>query len=200
MIMVDVRGSWQASAMALDDPYVAFLLFSQRGVLSREQVFSCGVTRHGLEHRVRSGGSWQRLLPRVYLTSTGEPTDTQRHVAALLYAGPESLITGLGAIAFHGIQGPRTKIVDVLVPTERFRAGTAFVRLHRTRRMPGSWAVDLSLRYAQPARAVADAVRMLDNLADARTVVASAVQQRRCRISQLADETSDAFKLSSVFQ
>ncbi len=174
--------------MTTDDRYAAFLHFSQRGVVSREQAHACGVTRHGLKHRLRPGGPWQKLLPGVYLTATGEPTDTQRHVAALLYAGPQSLITGLSAAGFHGIRCPPTEIVDVLAPHEQQPVDTAFVRIHRTRRLPESWATDLALRYAMPPRAVADAVRTLDNVRDARTVVASAVQQRRCRISQLADE------------
>jgi hypothetical protein len=54
--------------------------------------------------------------------------------------------------------------------------------------MPRSWAVDLALRYALPARAVADTVSGLADLRDARTVVASAVQQRRCTIDQIAEE------------
>jgi hypothetical protein len=171
--------------MAHDDRYAAFLLAGQRSVVSRKQAALLGVTRHGLAHRLRPGGSWQRLLPGVYLTTTGEPTDAQRQVAALLYAGPDSLITGVSALGFHAIRGPQTEIVDVLVPANRHGADAAFVRVHRTRRMPGECVMDMALRYALPARAVADAVRTLDDLADARTVVASAVQQRRCHVSQI---------------
>lgn len=174
--------------MRFDERYAAFLLSSQRGVVSREQAPLLGVTRHGLAHRLRPGGSWQRLLPGVYLTATGVPTKVQRQVAALLYAGPESLLTGLSALEFHGIRGPRTEIVDVLLPHERRRVNAAYVRVQRTRSMPREWLTDLALRYALPARAVADAVRTLDNLADARTVVASAVQQRHCWIAQVQEE------------
>lgn len=59
---------------------------------------------------------------------------------------------------------------------------------HQTRRMPQSWTVDLALRYARPARAVVDTVSALTGLAEARTVVASAVQQRRCSIDQIVTE------------
>jgi hypothetical protein len=186
--------------MRSDDRFAAYLLHTQRGVLSRAQALRCGVTRHGLEHRLRPGGPWQKLLPGVYLTVSGEPTDIQRQVAALLYAGPESLVTGLAAVAFHGIRGPRTQIADVLVPATRRPASRDYVRIHRTRRFPESWAVDLALRYAQPARAVADAVRSLSRLADARTVVASAVQQRRCTIGQLADEHSGRDRGDTLFR
>jgi hypothetical protein len=171
-----------------DDGYVDWLMASQRGVLCRAQVLSLGVTTQGLRHRIRPGGPWQRLLPGVYLTLTGEPTREQREVAALLYAGQPSVITGLAALRRHRIRGPATATVDVLVPAGRARTVREFVVTHRTRRMPRSWLVDMTLRYALPARAVADTVSGLTGLPDARTVVASAVQQRRCTIEEIADE------------
>jgi hypothetical protein len=177
--------------MPSNDRFAAFLLSSQRGVLSREQAYSLGVTPHGVDHRLRPGGPWQRLLPGVYLTVTGTPSDAQRQVAAMLYAGHDSLITGLFAVAFHGVRCPQAQVVDVLVPPERHVVSRAFVRVHRTRRLPTSWNTDLALRYVLPARAVADAVRDLRQLSDARTVVASAVQQRRCTVGELADEIAE---------
>jgi len=174
-----------------DDRYLEWLLASQRGVLSRAQVLTCVTTAHGLQHRLRRGGPWQRLLPGVYLTTTGEPTRQQLQVAALLYAGPQSLITGPAALDFHGIRGPQAAVVEVLVPAGRYRSSRGFVAIHRTRRMPQSSANDLALLYALPARAVADTVCGLDRLSDARTVVASAVQQRLCTVSQLADELAE---------
>lgn len=171
-----------------DDRTMQWLLASQRGVLSRAQALASGTTRHGVEHRLRPGGPWLRLLPCVYLTSTGAPTSVQLQVAALLYAGPESLITGPTALAFHGIRGARPTAVDVLVPASRSVTSRSFVAIHRTRRIPRQWAQDLAVRYVLPPRAVADSVRTLDRLSDARTVVASGVQQGRCTIRQLADE------------
>jgi very-short-patch-repair endonuclease len=47
---------------------------------------------------------------------------------------------------------------------------------------------DGPLRFALPARAVADTVRAIDKRSDARAVVGSAVQKSRCTISQLAAE------------
>jgi len=174
--------------MLPDSEYVEWLMASQRGVLCRAQVLALGVTAQGLRYRIRPGGPWQRLLPGVYLTVTGEPTREQREVAALLYAGQPSVITGPAALLRHRIRGPATATVDVLVPAGRERTIRRFAVPHRTRRMPRSWAVDLALRYALPARAVADTVSWLTGLSDARTVVASAVQQRRCTIDQIADE------------
>jgi hypothetical protein len=174
--------------MEADDRAHAWLLAHQRGVIARSQALSGALTKDGLRHRLRSGGPWQRLLPGVYLTVTGQPTGEQRQVAAMLYAGTESFITGSAALQNYGIRGPTTDIVDVLVPVERRPASRGFVLIHRTRRMPRQWATDGPLRFALAARAVADTVRELERLPDVRAVVGSAVQKRRCTISQLAAE------------
>jgi len=67
-----------------DDRDVDRLLACQRGVVSTAQASAIGLTVAGLKHRYRPGGPWQRLLPRVYLMSTGEPTGEQLQTAALL--------------------------------------------------------------------------------------------------------------------
>jgi hypothetical protein len=174
--------------MALDARDAEVLLGRQRGVLSRSQALACGITESGLRHRLRRGGSWQRVLPGIYLTETGTPTWEQLQTAALLHAGADALITGLAALRNYRLRVPESRRVDVLVPVRREVKSADFVVVHRTRRMPDTAAVDLKLRFAPPERAVADAVRQLTSLADARAVVASAVQQRQCTIEQLAAE------------
>jgi hypothetical protein len=62
------------------------------------------MTRHALDHLLRVGGAWQRILPGVYLTVTGTPTVEQREVAALLYAGSASVMTGPAALRRHRIR------------------------------------------------------------------------------------------------
>jgi very-short-patch-repair endonuclease len=171
-----------------DDRALLWLLAHQRGVVARAQALESGMSEDGLRHRIRTGGPWQRLLPGVYLATTGQSTREQRQIAAILYAGPSSLITGRAALRACGIGGPETEMIDVLIPAERQRASQRFVAIHRTRRMPQQSFVDGPIRYVPAARAVADAVRGLTKLSDARTVVASAVQMRRCSIAQVADE------------
>jgi hypothetical protein len=160
----------------------------QDGVLTRRQVLSSGVTAGALRHRIKPGGPWQRLLPGTYLTSTGQPTRQQLEVAAVLFAGPDSLITGPAAMGNYKIQVPQTDQVDVLVPAVRKRTSCGYVAVHRTRRMPRSATCDGPLRFAPPARAVADAVRSVASFSDARALVASAVQKNRCSIAELAAE------------
>jgi hypothetical protein len=165
-----------------------WLRLTQFGVVSREQALTAGLTESGLRHRIRPGGPWQRMLPGVYLMSTGAATVSQREAAAFLYAGPESRLTGPAALRFYEIWTEDHDQVDVLVADGRPRASCGYVVVHRTRRMPGACSHRRVIAYVPAERAVADAVRGLDRLADARTVVASAVQRRRCSVDQLARE------------
>ncbi|MGE5290119.1 MAG: hypothetical protein ACM3ML_23625 [Micromonosporaceae bacterium] len=140
---------------------------------------------------MRIGGPWQRLLPGVYMTATGTPTVEQREVAALLYAGPSGVLTGPAALSRHRIRVPETDLVDVLVPAARQRKSEGFACLHRTTRMPEMFCQEGPIRFAMAARAVADTVRGLADLAAARAVTADAVQKGRCKIDLLARELED---------
>ncbi len=129
---------------------------------------------------------------------TGAPTTIQQEMAALLYAGSGSMITGPAALRCHHIRGNLPDLVDVLVPATRQRRDAAFVRLHRTTRMPGRiWELG-PVRYAPAPRAVADAVRDLSSLRDVRAVVADAVQRGRCTVQDLVAELTAGPSTGSV--
>jgi len=141
-----------------------------------------------LRHRLRDGGPWRVLLPGIYLAATGTSTVSQREVAAVLYAGQGSVITGPAALRRYGIRGSSTVAMDVLVPVSCRRSGSGFVRLHRTTRMPTQLFTDGPVRFAPAARAVADTARLLKNARDVRAVVADAVQRGKCLPERLVDE------------
>lgn len=177
-----------ARSTRTDGDALANLLYRQLNVITRGQALAVGLSRHALRHRLRLGGPWQSLLPGVYLAATGTPTIIQQEMAALLHGGHGSVITGLAALRPHYIRGPATELIDVLVPASRKRQDAAFVRLHRTSRMPKRvWQVG-PLHYALPARAVADAARSLASLRDVRAVVADAVQRGKCSVPDLSEE------------
>jgi very-short-patch-repair endonuclease len=167
------------------------VLTSQHGVLSRTQALGCGLSLATLRHNLREDGPWQILLPGIYLASTGKATVGQREVAALLHAGPGSVMTGLAALHHHAIRAPVELIVDVLVPAQRKRRDSGFVRLHRTTRMPVGACTSGVVRYAPAPRAVADAARLLTDIRDVRAMVADAVQQGRCLPQALMAELKD---------
>ena len=174
--------------MSSGDRDIDWLVAYQRGVLSTSQALAIGLTAAGLRHRYRTGGPWQRLLPGVYLTSTGEPTSEQLQTAALLYAGRSSVITGPAALRHYRLRAPETCRIDVLVPADGRRVSHAFVAIHRTCRLPDAQTRDLAIGYVAPARAVADTVLGLTTRSEVRAVVAGAVQQGRCSIRDLAAE------------
>jgi hypothetical protein len=160
-------------------------------VISRQQTHAVGLTKHALGHRLRLGGPWRSLLPGVYMATTGTPTTLQQEMAALLYAGPGSVITGPAALRCHHIRGELIDLVDVLIPAARQRRDTGFVRVHRTTRMPGRIWTAGPVRYVMPSRAVADTVRGLASLRDVRATVADAVQRGRCTVKDLLTELTE---------
>jgi hypothetical protein len=161
-------------------------------VISRKQGLTCGMSSRALDLRVAWSGPWQRLLPGVYLAATGAVTQEQREMAALLYAGPQSLITGLAAVRRHRLRPPGLDVVDLLIPWTQRRQSTAYVRVHRTRKMPPRMFVTGKIRFAEAPRAVADAARSMTRFDDVRTVVCEAVQRKACTVDELAGELNDA--------
>jgi hypothetical protein len=164
------------------------LLARQSGVITRSQVRDCAMTDQALRHRLRPGGPWQVLLPGVYLTVTGNPAPPQRLMAAQLYAGEGSAITGPAALSLHSVRSPQTRVVDVLIPHERRRRSLGFVRVHRTGRMPSPMLRAGEVCYVPLARAVTDTARMLGDMAEVRAVMADGVQRERVHVAQLAEE------------
>jgi hypothetical protein len=175
----------------LDAERLGRVLEVQYRVISIRQAQACGLTRKALAHRLRDGGPWQRLLPGVYLASTGAPAPSQRDVAALLYAGPRSVITGPVAVRRHRMSPPGSGVVDVLVPLTVRRQNVGFVRLHRTSRMPPNWYRTGPVRFTEPARAVADAARGFTRFGDVRAVVCEVLQRRLCSLGDLVVELNE---------
>jgi very-short-patch-repair endonuclease len=174
-----------------DHAALTAILVSQYQVVGRRQILAIGMTGRAVEHRLRTGGPWQRLLPGVFLAVTGTPTSEQRDIAALLYAGSGSLLTGTAALRLWGVRAPYTSMIDVLIPAKKQRKSTGFVRIHPTTRMPVQALTAGPRRFAPLVRAVGDTARSLNRLADVRALVASVVQQGKCTPSMLAAELKE---------
>jgi hypothetical protein len=174
-----------------DHAALADLLATQHQVISRKQALARGLTERAVQYRVRIRGSWQRLLPGVFLAVTGTPTDDQRDIAAQLYAGSDSRITGLAALRRWGVRAPYTNLIDMLIPAEKQRASTGFVRIHGSSRMPEQTFTVGPVSLVPIPRAVADSARGLTRLADVRALVANVIQQGRCSADQLIAELED---------
>jgi hypothetical protein len=164
------------------------MIARQKGIITRAQALSCGLTYQALRYRIRAGGPWQALAPGVYATFTGAVTLDQKEIAALLYAGPGSVITGQAAMAAHGVSNLGRTVLDVLIPATSHRRDQRFVRVSSTSRMPKVVFMKGALRYVPVARAVADAARQASAVNDVRSLVASAVQLRKVTVAELAVE------------
>jgi Transcriptional regulator, AbiEi antitoxin len=88
-----------------EDPELSTLIHSQYGVLTAAQAKAGGLPHETLRRRVQRG-LWQRLVPGVYALQGGPPSRLQWLVAAQLYAGERSVLTGRAALAVHGIRLP----------------------------------------------------------------------------------------------
>jgi hypothetical protein len=181
-----------------DHALLASILARQFQVVSRRQALDCGIPRSTVNSWCTAGGKWQKLLPGVYLTVTGTPTHEQRLAAAMLYAGAaRAAITGTAALRQHRLRSPGPDLIDVLVPSAVQRQSNGFVRIHRTKRLPRVHRVGI-LRFAAPARAVADAARLSTSLDDVKSVVAEAIQKQASSLQELRLELEKGASGDSV--
>ncbi len=165
------------------------LLDKQYNVLSRSQAIEYRFTDAAIRYRLRSGGPWQKILPGVYITTTGVVTDDQRQMAALLYAGKAAVLTGAAAVRRHRLTCPGLNEVQVLVPQEVRVGSRDYVQILRTWRMPESTFSTSLIKFAPLPRAVGDAARAMLRAEHARAVVCEAVQKGRdCTLDDLIAE------------
>ena len=158
----------------------------QEGLLRRDQVLASGLTEATLRWRTRPGGTWQRVLPALYATFTGELSPSQLHRAALLHGGPTAQLTAATATRLHGLRyaPPGTGVVDVLVDASAAAQSTGFVRVTHTTSLPRPWSVN-GLPLSPVDRAVVDASRQLRILREVRALLCESVQRRRTTVGHL---------------
>ena len=141
-----------------------------------------------IKYRIRPGGPWQRMFPGVHRTTRGVPTIDQLDMAALLYAGGRSMLTGRAALRRYGILPQDTGAVDVLVPLSTRRADLGHVQIHRTSRLPTRFLMQGPIRFTTIPRAVADAALGTASVREMRAIVAVGVDRGRCTSDELAAE------------
>jgi hypothetical protein len=171
-----------------DSEKLAATLAGQHGIVARRQVLDCAMSAKALRYRTRPDGPWQIVLPGIYATCRGRLTEKQRAVAAFLYAGRGIAITGIAAMAWHGLRQQQGEVIDVLVPLHYKRGDAGFARLLRTSIMPGVDFRDGAVSYVPADRAIADAVRRLSDMSEVRDLIASPVQRGKVGIWELARE------------
>jgi hypothetical protein len=159
-------------------PEIEAIIAAQDGLLHREQAYSAGMSRARLRWWV-SRGYWRSVLPAIYATFTGPLSPSQHIVAACLYAGDDAQVTGAAALRLYGVRSaPVDGLVRLLVPHARQKPGTAWVRLHRTRRLDPRPRVVGPIVVASLPRAVIDTARRCSDEGSIRAMLTEVVQQR----------------------
>lgn len=168
---------------------ISDLLEDQYNVISRNQALKYGITESQLRHRLRPGGPWQKILPGVYSVETGTVSPDQRQMAALLHAGPKSVLTGAAAVRRHRLNCAGGNDVEVLVPLKSQVRGYEYVRIRRTARMPESAYSTRKIRYSPLARAAGDAARAMLKPEDIRALISEVLHKGTgCTVGDLVAE------------
>ncbi|WP_073750729.1 hypothetical protein [Streptomyces sp. CB03234] len=168
------------------------LVVAQDGVATVHQLMDLGCASSVIAALCRPPGPWRRLLPRVIALQTTAPTPRQRLRGALLYAGPDALLTGPAALARYGVTSvPETPKVDVLVTHRAAPRGHAYVRVRPTIRPARRVAVD-GLACVPLPRAVMDAIPYLDGHDAVASLVAEVTERALCCRGELVAEAKAA--------
>lgn len=158
---------------------------AQAGLITAAQLAELGIPSATVHRRLRPGGMWSRVLPGVHLITGGRPDRLQREMAALLYGGPGSMLTGVTALVRWDsrLVGTRwvpddnlvVERVHLLIPHERRRLTVGFVDVERTQNIPEPVTMG-GLRLAPIPRAVCDAARRMTAKGDVSALVVAAVR------------------------
>ncbi|MGW3967691.1 hypothetical protein ACWED2_48300 [Amycolatopsis sp. NPDC005003] len=115
------RPSWQV------------LLEEQHGIVSNRQLHAYGHSVADLTANLVAG-RWQRVLPRVYATFTGELSRPARLHAALRYGGPHAALSHYSAAEEWGMLPIIDRPVEITVPyTSSAISHAPLVVVHRSR-------------------------------------------------------------------
>jgi hypothetical protein len=168
----------------MDDPWANLeeILRRQDSVLTTAQAIAT-IGRSAVRWRV-SSGRWQRQGRGVLVAHSGPLSSGQLTWAGLLGCGPDAVLAGLAAAQLDGFRVPsqiRPGPVDVLLPSTRKRLGGA-VTVRRSQFLGEADVHHSRLpRRTRLARSVVDAASWARCDDDARSLVASGLQQRLVR-------------------
>ncbi len=172
-----------------DKGAVARLFDTQDGLATRAQLIDLGVPASTIRHRERPDGPWRRVLRGVCASHDRALTYLGMLRAALLFAGPGSIVTGLAALRAHLVAAAKAgdQRVKVLIPHGRRRASGGFVLVGRTTRMPEPVWIE-GCAVAPLPRAAVDACLDIKDREFVRQIITELVYSGRCTPAELCAE------------
>lgn len=166
-------------------PPLRGILTGQAGVVSRRQVLRLGLPGSIAVSKVRHG-LWQQVHPGVYAAFTGTVTWEARLWAAVLYAGPDALLSHETAAEVLHLTDRRCPVIQVTIPHSRRVRPPDGVRIHRSSLDYPRWR---PLRGVPPhtfyADTIIDLVAAADDLDDVVAWISRGIARRMVTRSEL---------------
>lgn len=174
------------------------LLRRQTGLVLRGQALAAGLSKAAIRWKLERG-EWQPVFSGLYATFTGVLTEEQRLIAASLYGGVGSQITGAAALRCYGVRyAPEDPHIQILVEWPTRRSSRGFVVVSRTTRLDQHSRPRGAYELCSVQRAGADAARAGYDLRTVRAFLADTVQRGFTTVAALAEELRSGPSTRSV--
>jgi hypothetical protein len=157
-------------------------------VATSAELIALGLNGHVIDERCRDGGPWRRMQQGIVLLGNAPPSRAQRIQAALTVAGPEAMLSGIDALALHGLSGAHLDgPVHVLAPARRHSRLVDGVFFDRTSALP---VPQLRARFpvAPLPRATIDTCRRTPSADHVRALLTSVIREARISPTTLREE------------
>jgi len=128
------------------------------------------------------------MLPGVVMLHPAPPQRLDMLRAALVYAGPQAVVTGSDACVLHGLRNvPTRPTVHVLVPDHYRYGSTSWLKVERTIRLPEPVLIQ-GIPVAPMPRAAIDFARFSRDDREVTAAFTEVVQRRKCSVRRMSDE------------
>ncbi|HEY3014826.1 MAG TPA: DUF559 domain-containing protein [Nocardioides sp.] len=149
----------------------------QGGVVSRRQVYACGLTRWHVRGQVRAR-RWQLIGDQSVCVHTGPIEVSGHRWAAVFQGGPRAHLDGAAALMVAGLERFDEERIRVSVPRGARVRRSPLYDVRQTRRWSADDVVPTGIPRSQPAVAAVRAALWARSDAQAALVLTMAVQQR----------------------
>jgi hypothetical protein len=151
------------------------LASTQLGLFTLEQARHIGVPSQTIAYQANPGRRWRRVLPSVYELTRLPPDPDRVMLAALLWAGPEAVLSHRAAGLIEGLDGIREGQPEILTIDTKVTKG---VVVHRGEVAKSDITTTGQLRHTKVVRTVLDLSSVLDD-DTLELVVESALRRNR---------------------
>lgn len=148
----------------------------QGEVVSRPQIYACGLTRWHVRGQLRAG-RWQAISDQAICLHTGEPSLSGLHWAAVIQGGPRAHLDGASALIASGLERFSEPRIRVTVPRGARVRRTRRFDIRQTRRWSPDVLAPQGIPRSRPSVAAVRGALWATSDRQATLLVTMAVQQ-----------------------